>query len=119
MSINPTVPHILIAAFLIAWLGGSVMLFWRYRASQRQYLHRFPPVEGVPLDMYWGGGPRTVTRALGQALRQPQRDVQVVEQRKGVWRRYWYFSAWSLGFPTICVAMFVLAELMGLVHLLS
>jgi hypothetical protein len=48
--------NLLFAAFLITWFGGMAVGFFRYRAKQRAYLHRFPPVEGVPLDMYVGGG---------------------------------------------------------------
>jgi hypothetical protein len=118
MSINSTQQHILVAVFLLAWLGEGAILLWRYRTSQSRYLHQFPPVEGVPLDMYVGGGPRTVTRALRQALFQPQRDARLEQLREGVWRRYGYLSAWTLGFPTICVGLFVLSELTGLVHLL-
>lgn len=119
MSINSTLQNILVAAFLIAWFGGTVTLLWRYRASQRRYLRQFPPVEGIPLDMYWGGGPRTVTRALAQALRQPQYDIHLEQQRKGVWRRYLYMSAWSLGFPLTCVAIVMLLLSTRLVHVIN
>jgi hypothetical protein len=32
-------------AFPALWFGGGIVLFFRFRATQRAYLRRFPPVE--------------------------------------------------------------------------
>jgi hypothetical protein len=75
--------------FVLFALYGAMILFTfiRARQAQRRYLHELPPVEGVPLDMYWGGGPRSVTRALFRALREPQSDPTLEQLRREAQRR--------------------------------
>jgi hypothetical protein len=113
MHIPPTLQNTFVIAFLIAWIGGSLMLALRYRAKQRTYLQNFPPVEGVPLDMYVVGGPRTVIRALVRALLQRQTDDNLEQQRREVWQRYRLLSAWSLGCPVVGFAIAVLVQYLG------
>jgi hypothetical protein len=39
------------------WLVGTILIYVRYRAYQVAYLKKFPPINGVPLYMVWGGNP--------------------------------------------------------------
>ena len=100
-------------AFPTLWLGGMFALFFRFRRTQREYLRRFPPVEGVPLDMYWGGGPRSVTREIFRVMRQRQDDPELERLRREVWRSYRTVALWGFGFPLICFGVITLLILTG------
>lgn len=40
-----------VSGFMLVWLAGVVVLGLRANAKGKAYLHRLPPVNGVPLDM--------------------------------------------------------------------
>src|SRR5260221_623723 len=112
----PMVQNVLAVAFVITWLGGTAVLFFRYRAKQRAYLHRFPPVEGVPLDMYVGGGPKSVTRAGFRAMWRRQTDPELERLRREVWQHFIYMGIWIYGFPFVVFGAVVLLTATGYVH---
>ncbi len=103
-------------AFAITWFGVEAVLFFRFRAKQRAYLHRFPPVEGVPLDMYVGGGPKSVTRAGFRAMWRRQTDPELERLRREVWQHFIYMGIWVYGFPIIVFGAVVLLTATGYVH---
>lgn len=103
-------------AFAISWFGVSAILWFRFRAKQRAYLHRFPPVDGVPLDMYVGGGPRSVTRALFQAMWRRQPDPTLEQRRRDLWRRWRHVLAWVFGFPITVFVVVLVLSLTGQLH---
>jgi hypothetical protein len=103
-------------AFAIVWVGVCFALLWRYRAQQRAYLHQFPPVEGVPLEMYLGFGPPSVRHGVFRALNQRQADPELERLCQEMWRRYRHFLMWWLGFPLLVVGVVVILILTGIVH---
>lgn len=103
--------------FVIVWVGVGGVLFFRFRAKQRAYFRLFSPVDGVPLDMYMGGGPRSVTRAIFRVQLQPQSDPELERRRRELWRYYRHFAYWVFGFPALVVAtVFVPLILTGVVR---
>ncbi len=111
--------HILVAAGVITEFGGTLVLFIRARAKQREYLRRFPPVAGVPLDIYWGGGPQSVTRAIWRVSLQRQSDPELERLRQEMWRRVAYYVLWLGGFPILVFGVLALLILSGLVTFTS
>ena len=95
-------------AFPILWLGGTFVLFSRFRRAQRAYLRRFPPGAGVPLEMYVGGGPRSVTRAIFRLMWRRQDDPELERLRRGVWRSYRTVALWGFGVPLLCFGVITL-----------
>jgi hypothetical protein len=71
--------------------------------------------------MYLGGGPRSVTRAVFQVLRQRQTDPELERLRREVWRHYiymgiWYMGIWIYGFLVIVGGVLVLLAVTGFAH---
>jgi hypothetical protein len=108
--------NVLLVAFMAIWFGGMIALFFRYRIKQRAYLRRFPPVDGIPLDMYVGGGPHSVNRAPRRAMLKRQADPDLEQLRRAAWRRYGALAIWSLTFPLIAFAAYVLLGQLGILH---
>lgn len=104
-------------AFGITWAGVTAILYFRFRAKQRAYLHEFPSVAGVPLDMFIGGNPLgAVARAVYQAMWQHQPDPQLERLRHEMWRRYVYIALWVLGFPLLTYGAVALLIVTGYVR---
>lgn len=69
MYIPPTAQNLISLTLAAIWVVGIVILYLRTRAKQIKYLRRFPPVNGVPLDMVTSGNP------FGAAARNLSCDV--------------------------------------------
>ncbi|WIG59187.1 MAG: hypothetical protein OJF49_001934 [Ktedonobacterales bacterium] len=103
--------------FVISWVGIAITLFLRLRAKQRDYLRRFPPVAGIPLDMYMGGNPfGAVNRAIFRVSWRRQADPELEQFRRAVWRRSRALAFWTVGFPLLTFAIVALLILAGYVH---
>ncbi len=116
-GVNPVWQNILAVALVIAWTGVLMVLFIRAREKQRAYLRRFPPVEGVPLDIHLpSAGPANVTRAMLRALRQRQTDPELEQLRREVQRRARYIAIWAIGTPIIVLGVLALLAVTGYPH---
>jgi hypothetical protein len=104
--------------FALFGLYGAMILFTfiRARQAQRRYLHELPPVDGVPLEMYWGGGPRSVTRELLRALREPQGDPGLEQLRHESRRRMRIHMVWGSVGVVVWFGMALLVFLVPLTH---
>ena len=91
--------QIVLVALVVLWFGGMLLLGLRYRAKRRAYLQRFPPVEGVSLDMYvpLGGSLRVQSAIYRTLLWQRQADHDVERLRRDVWRRLLSLALWAFG----------------------
>lgn len=112
-SVRQVLPYILFAV----WGLIIVAQFIRTRAKQRAYLRRFPPVDGVPLDMYVpGSGPRSVGRAFFQAMRQRQADPELERLRREVRRNGYYIGVLAFVVPLMVMVVFAVLALTGRIH---
>jgi hypothetical protein len=95
--------------YVLAGVGmvGWFLMFLRYRACQRAYLQRLPPVNGVPLDMYTGAdnpwGPES--RAIWRAMFKHQGNPELEHMRRQVWRRFGHFGLWTCGYPVLALGV--------------
>jgi hypothetical protein len=93
-------------AFTIAWIRGAGILAFRWRAKQRAYLGRFPPVDAfpldAPLDRFLGMNPfGKDAGALREAAWQQQRDPELERLRREVWCSYRAIVLWAFGLPVV------------------
>jgi hypothetical protein len=94
-----------------------LIFFLHVRSYQRAYLKQFPPVNGVPLDMYVGGNPFSPEScAVWSAMwnRQPNPDLE--RMRRQYWRRYRRLMLWMLGFPVLAIGVAALLMLTVFPH---
>jgi hypothetical protein len=120
VPVNSVWQNVIFAAFAIAWFGGAAIPGFRFRAKQRAYLHRFPPGEGVPLDMYAGLGPPSVKSAVVRALNQRQADPELERLRQEMWQYYRrHVVVWIFGFPILCFGVMALVIATGFVRPVS
>ena len=118
MRVDAGWQNLAVAAFITMWLAGTVAMFFRYRAKQRAYLRRFPPVEGVPLDMYLGGDPfGEIARAIFRALWRRQSNPELEQLRRAVWQRYRQANYWVFGFPILYYGLAALLLVTGIMRL--
>jgi hypothetical protein len=88
------------------WMVGIILMYLRFRAYQRAYLQKCPPVNGVPLDMAVGGNPfGEVARAVNSAMNVPQPDPDLEHMRLQMWRRYRHVALWVFGMPLLAVGV--------------
>jgi hypothetical protein len=97
--------NIFFAAVVIPWIGVGIALYFRYRSKQRNYLKRFPPVEGISLDTYFPSDPRRVLQAINRAMRQRQDDPELERMRREMWRSYRTIVVWVFGFPLVAFGL--------------
>ena len=120
MNISPNVQHIVVFAFVLIWVGGIVAFYVRMRARQGQYLKRFPPVEGVPLEIAGGGNPfGAVSRAIWRALLRRQPDPDLERLRHDIWRRFGHLVLWIYGFPLVMAGGTALLIVTGVIHVMA
>ena len=97
--------------FLVLWPGGTIALFFWARAKTSEYARHFPPVDGVPLDMYYyrprEPGQERLQHAGRKVMLEVQEDSALEALRIAMWKRYGYTLLWGLGFP-ILVGILVL-----------
>jgi hypothetical protein len=75
------------------WVVGGVLFWWRSRASQVAYLKKFPPVNGVPLEMWLGGNPGGAeAQAIARVSRTRQPDPELERLRQEMGRRYQHLA---------------------------
>jgi hypothetical protein len=94
--------------FGIYLLGVGLLFFRHYLPYRKAYLKKFPPVNGVPLEMYvgsdtFGFGPEA--RAIWRALLHHQPDPELEHMRRTVWRRYGHVALWMFGFPVVAIGV--------------
>lgn len=101
LAVDQTGQNIMFFALAAVWLGGGIFFGVRMFAQLFAYLHRFPPVEGYPLDSFSSPflTPRSVIRAQGRALRQKQSDPELEAMRPEIWRRQWAYIIWAFAVP--------------------
>jgi hypothetical protein len=120
LRINSDGQNILFAVVTLSWLVGMIALFFRFRAKQRTYLRRFPPVEGAPLEMAWPFlSPMRVTREVIRLLSQRQPDPELERLRRKIWRSYRDIFFWVFGFLVLVAGVLALLILTGLVTFTS
>ena len=102
-------------AFAVVWFGVIVALYFCVRAKQREYFRQFPPVDGIPLDMYVSGS-RAANRAIKRVMWQRQPDPLLERLRREIWRRLRYQIIWTFAFPPVTIAVIALLAVAGLVH---
>lgn len=103
--------------FYIAWMGGTVLLFLRSRAHQVAYLKKFPPVNGVPLEMFMGGNPfGAEARAIARVSRTRQSDPELERMRQEMKRRSRHIVYWTFGFPALTIGVVALLMLTVFPH---
>lgn len=100
-------------AIVIPWFSGMIVLYFRFRAKQREYLRQFPPVDGIPLDMYVGGGPPSVRHAILGLMGQHQDSRRLELLRGEMWRRFRVLAIWTIGFPLLAFGIVALLVLIG------
>jgi hypothetical protein len=114
---NTALGQIILVVFVAIWFGGMIVLFFRVRAKQVVYLKRFPPVNGVPLEMFLGGNPfGPEIRAINHAMRQHQTDPELERLRREMWRRNRYQIIWTFGFPLLGAGVVAILILTGQIH---
>jgi hypothetical protein len=104
--------------FGIYLVGVGVLFFRHYLPYRKAYLQRFPPVNGVPLEMYVGGdtfGFSPEARAIWRALLHRQPDPELERMRRKVWRCYGGVVLWGFGFPVLAIGVAALV-LTGFPH---
>jgi hypothetical protein len=85
---------------------GFVVMSFRARAAQVAYLKRFPPVNGVPLDMFLGGNPGGAeAQAITHVSRTRQDDPELERLRQEMRKRYRQFLYWTFGFPVLAIGV--------------
>jgi len=105
--------NLLFFAVVATWLGGVIVQAFRYWRKRNTYLRRFPPVAGVPLDMYLGTNPfNPVSRASIRAVWEPQDDPELEGLRREMWRAVGYLFLWMFGFPMLVSGMVILVLLL-------
>jgi hypothetical protein len=104
-------------AFVIAWIGVTGVLFYRFNLKAAPYLRRFPPVADSSLDTPWwfGTPPRAFRQARRQALWQQQSDPELEQLRRPVVRHGVSAYLWWLGFPFLVAGALVLLAATGIV----
>ncbi len=105
-------PVILFAVWACVIVGQMV----RARAKQREYLRRFPPVEGVPLDSYVSGTSSRVRRAVFKAMRERQTDPELEHLRREMRRNGYYIGVLAIGGPLLVLVILALLALTGWIH---
>ena len=102
------------------WAAGAVTLYFRTRAKQVAYLKRFPPVEGVPLDMAVGGNPfGAISRAIWNAMLNSQTDPELEQLRREIWRRFLNLALWIFGFPLLTFGGAALLIATGVINIMA
>lgn len=103
------------AAVCIVWGVGMLALAVWAKAKGRAYLRRLPPVDGVPLDIYMGGGNGWLRGGgpVSRAWRQPQSDPELERLRQEGRRRARFVMLWIFGFPALVAAVMVILILSG------
>ena len=120
MYIPPATQNLLSLGLAAIWATGTITLYFRMRAKQAAYLRRFPPVEGVPLDMAVSGNPfGAVARAQWKAMLAHQTDSELERLRKEIWRRFLYQSLWIFGFPLLTIGMTALLIATGAITVMA
>lgn len=90
------------------------------RAKQVAYLKRFPPVEGIPLEIAGGGNPfGAVSRAFWRAQLRRQPDPDLERLRHDIWRRFGYLTLWIYGFPLAIAGGTALLIVTGVIHVMA
>lgn len=100
----------------IPWFGGAAVLFFRFRAKQREYLQHFVS-EGTSLDVRPGSAEHfKVRQAVNYVMFHRQTDPDLEHLRRDMLRSYGFAAAWFLGGAPVLYAMSVLLSASGLVH---
>ena len=120
MYIPPGIQNAVSIALVAIWVVGTIALYFRMRAKQVAYLKRFPPVEGVPLEIAGGGNPfGGVSRAIWRVMFRRQPDPELEQLRHDVWRRFGYMSLWIYGFPLLAVGVVALLIATGVIRVIA
>lgn len=78
MYLPPTAQDLISLTLATIWFAGGITLYLRTRAKQVVYLRRFPPVNGVPLDIVMSGNPfGAEARAIYRAMWRRQADAEL------------------------------------------
>lgn len=106
--------------FIIVWIGGTLILAIRWRAKQRRYLGRFPPVNGFPLDAplerFMGMNPLgPAARAMRKAAWQRQGEPDLEELRQEMTRSYGAVVLWIFLVPFVTAAVLLVLTIVGLI----
>jgi hypothetical protein len=111
------VQNVALLVFTALWFGVMIVLFSRFRRDQRAYLQRFPPVNGIPLDMAMGGNPfGAVDRSIYGAMFRHQDDPALERLRREMWRRYRTLAIWLFGFPVLTFGVAFFLIFLGVIH---
>lgn len=86
-------------AFSILWFGGGIALVVPFFRAEFAYFHKFPPVDGWPLDSIPGGLPRSVFRAQWAALFEEQVEPVLEAERHLVLALDARVVVWGFGWP--------------------
>lgn len=99
---NTALQNFGVCAFVVAWIGGTVILSWRSNRYQVAYLKKLPPVNGVPLYMLWEGRPFGLK---WQAMHQPQANPELELMRREARRSFRPVVYWMFGFPMLAIGV--------------
>lgn len=101
---------------LLPWFGVAVVLLFRYRTKQREYLRHFAS-NGISLDVPPGSiASLQVHQAIHYVMRQRQTNPELEQLRRDTWRRYRLMAFWALGYPVFIFVTIVGLGVSGLVH---
>lgn len=118
MGISAEVQQVIFVAFLITWLGGEAVLYFRFRVSRNAYLRRFErEIDFFAGDPIFYPGSVRAYREVVRIMRERQTNAELEQLRLQMWRHYRYCMTWIFGFPFIVVGAVALLILTGLVHL--
>lgn len=100
----------------IPWFGGAAILFFRFRAKQREYLQHFVS-EGISLDVRPGSAESfKVRQAVNYVMWHRQTNPDLEHLRRDMLRSYGFAAVWLLGGPLVIYAISVLLSVSGLIH---
>ncbi len=107
--------NIILAVFLLAWVGAISVLVVHARAKSREYIRRLPPVNGVKLVYpYWAENMFSSSAyKLQRAFRQRQTDPELERLRQEAWQRSFICIIWMVGLPPAFVVVWVVLALIG------
>lgn len=112
VDLNQIFPFIVI----IPWFGISAVLFFHFRAKQREYLQHFVS-EGISLDVRPGSAEHfKVRQAINYVMWHRQTNPDLEHLRRGMLRSYGFAAVWFLGGPLVLYATSVLLSVSRLVH---
>lgn len=113
MIADPLSRGVVQVVFVVTWIGVGIVLAFRANAKGREYLRRLPPVDGVPLHMYYYVGWWRWNGPVPRAWRQRQSDPELERLRQEGRRHGRFVLLWMFGFPILVVGVDVLLILTG------